>query len=104
MNGVLSCPKVLRVKDVQEILQIGQVAAYRLIHSGEFPVIRVGRSYRIPEEEFYLWMRTNFGPVVYPSSVPGAPLRPAKKDLISAIDNGSILYQLKTGGTDNGRK
>ena len=43
MNGVLSCPKVLKVKDVQSILQIGQVAAYRLIHSGEFPVIRVGR-------------------------------------------------------------
>ena len=41
MNGVLSCPKVLKVKDVQSILQIGQVAAYRLIHSGEFPVIRV---------------------------------------------------------------
>jgi len=103
MNGVLSYPKVLRVKDVQEILQIGQVAAYRLIHSGEFPVIRVGRSYRIPEEEFYLWMRTNFGPVSYPSpSVPSIPA--AGNDSDSAIDKGSILYHLKAGGIYNGRK
>ncbi len=103
MNGILSYPKVLRVKDVQEILQIGQVAAYRLIHSGEFPVIRVGRSYRIPAEEFYLWMRTNFGPVSYSS--PLAPSIPAAKShLTPAIDGSSILYQLKTGGAYHGRK
>ena len=43
---------VYRVKDIQKILQIGQVAAYRFIYSGEFPVIAVGRSYRIPQKEF----------------------------------------------------
>lgn len=102
MNGVLSYPKVLKVKDVQSILQIGQVAAYRLIHSGEFPVIRVGRSYRIPEEEFYLWMRTNFGPVSYPSA-PSFPIA-AGRNSASVIDNSCILTKLKTGGVINGRK
>ncbi len=98
MNGVLSCPKVLKVKDVQSILQIGQVAAYR----GEFPVIRVGRSYRIPEEEFYLWMRTNFGPASYPSA-PSFPIA-AGRNSASVIDNSYILTKLKTGGIINGRK
>lgn len=56
---------VYRVKDIQEILQIGQVAAYRLIHSGEFPVIAVGRSYRIPQKEFHEWLHRNRGPVKY---------------------------------------
>ena len=102
MNGVLSCPKVLKVKDVQSILQIGQVAAYRLIHSGEFPVIRVGRSYRIPEEEFYLWMRTNFGQVSY-QSAHSFPIA-AGRNSASVIDNSCILTKLKTGGVINGRK
>lgn len=102
MNGVLSCPKVLKVKDVQSILQIGQVAAYRLIHSGEFPVIQVGRSYRIPEEEFYLWMRTNFGPVSYPGSVP-VPIA-AGKCSTAVVDDSCILTKLKAGGVTNGRK
>ena len=102
MNGVLSCPKVLKVKDVQSILQIGQVAAYRLIHSGEFPVIRVGRSYRIPEEEFYLWMRTNFGPVSYPGSAP-IPIAAGKRST-AVVDDSCILLKLKTGGVTNGRK
>ncbi len=63
---------VYRVKDIQEILQIGQVAAYRLIHSGDFPVIAVGRSYRIPRKEFHEWLHRNRGPVKYRGSGPNA--------------------------------
>ena len=102
MNGVLSCPKVLKVKDVQSILQIGQVAAYRLIHSGEFPVIRVGRSYRIPEEEFYLLMRTNFGPVSYPGSAP-IPISTVKRST-AVVDDSCILTKRKTEVVTNSRK
>ena len=102
MNGVLSCPKVLKVKDVQSILQIGQVAAHRLIYSGEFPVIRVGRSYRIPEEEFYLWMRTNFGPVSYPGSAP-FPITVGKRST-AVVDDSCILTKRKTEGVTNSRK
>jgi len=54
---------VYRVKDIQKILQIGQGAIYRLIHSGEFPVIAVGRSYRIPQKDFQDWFHTNHGPI-----------------------------------------
>ena len=49
----------LTVKEVQDMLRISQVTAYNLIHSGSFPVIKIGRSYRIPKEPFSLWLRGN---------------------------------------------
>lgn len=104
MNEMISFPRVLKVKDVQQILQIGRVAAYRLIHTGAFPVIRVGRSYRIPEEEFLCWMRTNFGPVPYAIPLSTSPLLSAGRKSVPAIDQSSILGQLRTGGTIHGKK
>lgn len=104
MSEMISFPRVLKVKDVQQILQIGRVAAYRLIHTGAFPVIRVGRSYRIPEEEFLCWMRTNFGPVPYPISLSAPSLPSAGRNLVFSIDESSILGSLRTGGTIHGRK
>ena len=104
MSEMISFPRVLKVKDIQQILQIVRVAAYRLIHTGAFPVIRVGRSYRIPEEEFLCWMRTNFGPVPYPISLPVPPLPLAGRNSIPAVDGSSILGQLKRGGLIPGMK
>jgi len=49
----------LTVKEVQKILQIGTNSTYNLIHSKSFPVVRVGHSYRIPAEPFYLWLAGN---------------------------------------------
>lgn len=48
--------KALTLKDVQDILQIGTNSAYSLLHSHAFPVIKIGRSYRIPAEPFYDWL------------------------------------------------
>lgn len=48
------------VKEIQELLRIGQVAAYRLVRSPGFPVIRVGKTYRIPASDFYSWIKTQY--------------------------------------------
>lgn len=48
--------EILTVKEVQQILKIGTNAAYNLIHSKSFPVIKVGQSYRIPAASFYAWL------------------------------------------------
>ncbi len=85
---------VYRVKDIQEILQIGQVAAYRLIHSGDFPVIAVGRNYRIPRKESHEWLHRNCGPVRYsgqgPNAVASSAVKPDPSCLLSRIKNGEI--------------
>ena len=49
------------VKEIQQLLHIGQVSAYRLVRSGVFPVIKIGRSYRIPQDTFQTWMHSGCG-------------------------------------------
>jgi len=54
--GEPAMQRALTLKDIQDILQIGTSSAYSLLHSHAFPVIRIGRSYRIPAEPFYEWL------------------------------------------------
>ena len=46
--------EILTVQDIKQILNISINAAYDLIHSKSFPVIRIGNSFRVPKEPFYL--------------------------------------------------
>lgn len=48
---------MMTVCEIKEYLHIGTNAAYNLIHSNSFPVIRIGRLYRVPREKFYEWVR-----------------------------------------------
>ena len=49
-------PRVLTPREVQDIIHIGTNNLYALIHSRSFPVIRIGRQFRIPAQQFYAWM------------------------------------------------
>lgn len=49
-------PDILSVKDLQQILGIGQNKAYELAHSEAFPAIRVGALIRIPKPSFIEWL------------------------------------------------
>ena len=48
--------KILTVNEMRQILKIGTNSAYNLIHSGAFPVIKIGQTYRIPADPFYAWL------------------------------------------------
>ena len=54
--GSATLQKTLTLKEMQDILQIGTNSAYSLLHSHAFPVVKIGRSYRIPAEPFYDWL------------------------------------------------
>ena len=43
-------PDVVSVEQLQEMLQIGQVLAYKLVKSGEIKARKVGREYKIPKK------------------------------------------------------
>ena len=45
----LSDVRFLTVAEVAEIMRVSNMTVYRLVHSGELPAIRFGRSFRIPE-------------------------------------------------------
>jgi excisionase family DNA binding protein len=46
----LSEVRVLTVAEVASIMRVSKMTVYRLVHSGELPAVRVGRSFRVPEQ------------------------------------------------------
>ena len=44
-----SSPRFMTVTEVADIMRVSKMTVYRLIHSGEMPAIRVGKSFRVPE-------------------------------------------------------
>ena len=49
-------PAVLRIKDVQKALRISRPKAYELAHTAGFPVVKIGRAFRIPRDAFIRWL------------------------------------------------
>ena len=49
MSRDLSDIRFLTVAEVAEMMRVSNMTVYRLVHSGELPAIRFGRSFRIPE-------------------------------------------------------
>ncbi|WP_157155085.1 MULTISPECIES: helix-turn-helix domain-containing protein [unclassified Diaminobutyricimonas] len=45
----LSEVRFLTVAEVAEMMRVSNMTVYRMVHSGELPAIRFGRSFRIPE-------------------------------------------------------
>ena len=41
----------LTVAEVASIMRVSKMTVYRLVHSGELPAVRVGRSFRVNENE-----------------------------------------------------
>ena len=46
----LSDVRFLTVAEVASIMRVSKMTVYRLVHSGELEAIRVGRSFRVPEQ------------------------------------------------------
>ncbi|QGU03659.1 helix-turn-helix domain-containing protein [Corynebacterium comes] len=40
----------LTVAEVAEIMRVSKMTVYRLVHSGDLPAVRVGRSFRVHEK------------------------------------------------------
>lgn len=40
----------LTVAEVAEIMRVSKMTVYRLVHAGELPAVRVGRSFRVNEK------------------------------------------------------
>ena len=41
--------RFLTVAEVATIMRVSKMTVYRMVHAGELPAIRVGRSFRVPE-------------------------------------------------------
>ena len=49
--------KFLTVAEVASVMRVSKMTVYRLVHSGHLPAIRVGRSFRVPEQAVHEYLR-----------------------------------------------
>lgn len=50
----------MTVAEVAEIMRVSKMTVYRLVHSGELPAVRVGRSFRVPEQAVHDYVRDSY--------------------------------------------
>src|SRR3954451_16061953 len=48
--GDISEVKFLTVAEVAAVMRVSKMTVYRLVHNGELPAVRVGRSFRVAED------------------------------------------------------
>ena len=58
--GDISEVRFLTVAEVATVMRVSKMTVYRLVHSGELPAVRVGRSFRVPESDVNEYLRKSF--------------------------------------------
>ncbi|PFG47810.1 excisionase family DNA binding protein [Amycolatopsis sulphurea] len=47
----------LTVAEVATLMRVSKMTVYRLVHSGELPAVRVGKSFRVPEKAVHEYLQ-----------------------------------------------
>ncbi len=50
----------LTVAEVAALMRVSKMTVYRLVHAGDLPAVRVGRSFRVPAEAVRGYLRDSF--------------------------------------------
>jgi excisionase family DNA binding protein len=53
----LSEMRFLTVAEVAALMRVSKMTVYRLVHAGELTAVRVGRSFRVPEQAVHDYLR-----------------------------------------------
>ena len=51
--------RFLTVLEVAEVMRVSKMTVYRLLHAGELPGVRVGRSFRVPQDALDAYLRSS---------------------------------------------
>ncbi|UNX56481.1 helix-turn-helix domain-containing protein [Georgenia sp. TF02-10] len=49
MADQMGAPKFLTVAEVAELMRLSKMTVYRMVHAGDLPAVRMGRSFRVPQ-------------------------------------------------------
>ncbi len=56
----LSDVQFLTVAEVASVMRVSKMTVYRLVHGGELPAARVGRSFRVPRSAVEEYLRNSY--------------------------------------------
>lgn len=59
-ESALSEVRFLTVAEVATAMRVSKMTVYRLVHSGVLPAVRVGRSFRVPEDAVNDYLRKSY--------------------------------------------
>ncbi len=60
MAASLSEVRFLTVAEVAALMRVSKMTVYRLVQAGELSAVRVGRSYRVPEQAVHDYLQAAF--------------------------------------------
>src|SRR4029078_3750799 len=58
-NAGLSEVLFLLVAEVASVMRVSKMTVYQLVHGGELPAVRVGRSFRVPDQGVQDYLRAD---------------------------------------------
>lgn len=50
----------MTVAEVATLMRVSKMTVYRLVHNAELPAVRVGRSFRVPEDAVHEYLRSSY--------------------------------------------
>ena len=56
----ISQVQFLTVAEVAKMMRVSKMTVYRLVHSGEMPAVRVGKSFRVPEKAVHTYLENAY--------------------------------------------
>ncbi|QNG19813.1 helix-turn-helix domain-containing protein [Rhodococcus triatomae] len=56
----LAGTQFLTVAEVAALMRVSKMTVYRLVHSGELPAVRVGRSFRVHAKAVHDYLETSY--------------------------------------------
>ncbi len=61
----------MTVAEVADLMRVSKMTVYRMIHSGEIPAVRVGKSFRVPQSAVQQLIDAGLGDWSVDTSQPG---------------------------------
>jgi excisionase family DNA binding protein len=56
----ISQVQFLTVAEVAKMMRVSKMTVYRLVHSGDLPAVRVGKSFRVPEKAVHTYLENAY--------------------------------------------
>ena len=50
----------LTVAEVAKMMRVSKMTVYRLVHNGDLPAVRVGKSFRVPEKAVHTYLENAY--------------------------------------------
>jgi excisionase family DNA binding protein len=60
VDPALAEVRFLTVAEVATVMRVSKMTVYRMVHAGDLPAVRVGRSFRVPEKAVHDYLRAAF--------------------------------------------